>query len=341
MSWQYTDGYNGTYNMTLPKSTSSLVSLPLLDKDNPIQLAALSNYKLAQLTFLTPDCDSLRKTALIKNTNEAIYMDTPTEWLNRMRRWQFFTPESLTNMTQEGLELVFAQYIQIIEAFKPASVNVEEEENGDDDGDDEVWPKDEIPTPDRNISTNSTTVPLVMEYSLYAQAGASMDLLHGKEFKPLPDRPITFSRTVGGGVTTGVAMAQDRRKSIASLRNRLSWTSDTGLLPNSLIGHAWANELMAMFDMEFQVDTNLTLNTAPTLPELPFSSRHKRQSQRYSTDSFMNLIPTFETFKLQESERRITSVFFEAPITQHIPSTSGKQHPEWFSLSIHHFNIIQ
>lgn len=61
--------------------------------DNPIQLAAISNYKLAQLTFAPPDLHSLRKTAVIKNMLHVVYSSTPPEWLQQMTRWQYFTPE--------------------------------------------------------------------------------------------------------------------------------------------------------------------------------------------------------------------------------------------------------
>lgn len=60
---------------------------------NPIQLAAISNFKLAQLTFAPPDLHSLRKTAVIKNMLEYVYSNTPSDWLQQMTRWQFFTPE--------------------------------------------------------------------------------------------------------------------------------------------------------------------------------------------------------------------------------------------------------
>lgn len=60
---------------------------------SPIQLAAISNFKLAQLTFAPPDLHSLRKTAVVKNMIESIYSTTPPAWLQQMTRWQFFTPE--------------------------------------------------------------------------------------------------------------------------------------------------------------------------------------------------------------------------------------------------------
>lgn len=60
---------------------------------NPIQLAAISNFKLAQLTFAPPNLHSLRKTAIVKNMLENVYSITPPEYLQQMTRWQFFTPE--------------------------------------------------------------------------------------------------------------------------------------------------------------------------------------------------------------------------------------------------------
>lgn len=80
-----------------PKSSSRLTSTSPLNQmvamHNPIQLAAISNYKLAQLTFAPPDLDTMRRTALVKNMLDALYEDTPPEWLDQMTRWTFFTPE--------------------------------------------------------------------------------------------------------------------------------------------------------------------------------------------------------------------------------------------------------
>ena len=82
---------------TPPKSSIRLTSNSPMNQmiamHNPIQLAAISNYKLAQLTFAAPDLHSMRKTALIKNMLDVLYDDTPPEWLDQMTRWSFFTPE--------------------------------------------------------------------------------------------------------------------------------------------------------------------------------------------------------------------------------------------------------
>lgn len=72
---------------------SPITSKHIVPSHNPIQLAAISNYKLAQLTFAPPDLHSLRKTAVIKNMLHVVYTSTPPEWLQQMTRWQYFTPE--------------------------------------------------------------------------------------------------------------------------------------------------------------------------------------------------------------------------------------------------------
>lgn len=80
------------YNSIHDDDTSALHQL-VDGLHSPIQLAAISNYKLAQLTFAPPDLHSLRKTAIIKNTVSYIYEVTPNEWLEDMTRWDFFTLE--------------------------------------------------------------------------------------------------------------------------------------------------------------------------------------------------------------------------------------------------------
>ncbi|ORX60465.1 hypothetical protein DM01DRAFT_1332621 [Hesseltinella vesiculosa] len=274
----------GTGHVPYPKTASQVLLSTLLERDNPIQLAAISNYKLAQLTFSPPTIDTLRKTALIKNMADAIYTDTPPEWLDQMRRWSFFTPESLGQMTQDDLEDIFAQYIQTMEAFQPIHLDEDEE-------DDDLWQEDEILTP------NDQSTPIVMQHSLlYSQtnASASVDWLANVD-KPLPPSPSPIEDH---------QRKKKKRASRITIRSkRLSWTSDVGLPAQG--SQAWASELMTMFNMDFQVDTTLDLNTAPTLPELPFKRRlptnsRKRASQRYSSDSFMNLIPAFEAFTLEE-----------------------------------------
>ncbi|KAI8371707.1 uncharacterized protein BYT42DRAFT_78380 [Radiomyces spectabilis] len=88
-----------------------------------------------------------------------------------------------------------------------------------------------------------------------------------------------------------IGLPQGRRKSLAQ-RNRLSWTSDTGVTSSAVAEHL-ASEMMSLFDMEFSID--IQLSTAPKLPELTFS---KRRSQRVSVDSLAALIPRFENYDM-------------------------------------------
>ncbi|KAI8991617.1 hypothetical protein BDF20DRAFT_845586, partial [Mycotypha africana] len=82
---------------------------------NQTRLAAVSNYKLAQLTFSPPKDFTLRKTALVKNLVEIVYQHTLNDYLTKpMTRWTFFTPESLEDMTQKDVEKVIYRYTQII-----------------------------------------------------------------------------------------------------------------------------------------------------------------------------------------------------------------------------------
>ncbi|KAG0174122.1 hypothetical protein DFQ28_002754 [Apophysomyces sp. BC1034] len=268
---------------------------------NPIQLAAISNYKLAQLTFAPPNLDSLRKTAIIKNMLELIYKNTPAEWLDQMTRWEFFTPESLNNMTQEGLEEMFSQYVQTMEAFQPMKL-MEDDDDDEQEGTRNLW-EDEIPTPDTAAAES------IFAHPTASLSSDSIVRAPGPDDKPLPEKPDE---------------KQVRRKSV--VRNRLSWTSDTGV-PSSAVTQNLANELMNLFDMEFSVD--IDPSTAPRLPELAFSKRdqqQQRRSQRYSTDSFMGLIPAFETFHLEEDLRPTASrkVTFPPPPSRPPPDDPAK-----------------
>lgn len=204
---------------------------------------------------------------------------------------------SLGDMTQEKLEEIFAQYAQTIEAFQPLEMD------DDDDDDDaaleaEMWvdEPDGLDTEQPDASASSSSEPSIFSQ---LQATMSVDTILRPDTsiveKPLPKQPTEDKSQPSN---------QGRRKSqTASLRskNRLSWTSDTGVLPSSSIVQNMASELMNLFDMEFSVD--IKLNTAPKLPELPFKNcgnTDARTSKRYSVGSLMNLIHTFETFTVDE-----------------------------------------
>ncbi|PHZ17628.1 uncharacterized protein RHIMIDRAFT_233052 [Rhizopus microsporus ATCC 52813] len=282
---------------------------------NPIQLAAISNFKLAQLTFAPPDLHSLRKTAVIKNMLEYVYSNTPSDWLQQMTRWQFFTPESLEEMTQEGLEEIFAQYAQTIETFRPVKqqpdyypptsfyhstmgdVNGQEEddEENDDDGQgDELWiAEDEQASINAEEEKRKTTRSSGSSCSsIFSQPNAaiSAESFEARGSSPLIDKPLPASPDE----------KQARRKSgFNGNKNRLSWTSDTGIT-SSVVSQNLANEIMSLFDMDFAVD--IKIDTAPKLPELPF--KPKQQKRRSSYDMLNSLLPAFEKIAFENSNEK-------------------------------------
>ncbi|KAI8988859.1 hypothetical protein BDB01DRAFT_783374 [Pilobolus umbonatus] len=266
----------------LRKLSSPIVS-QIMPYHNPIQLAALSNYKLAQLTFAPPDLHSLRKTAVIKNMLHVIYVKTPPEWLQQMTRWQYFTPESLEEMTQEGLEQIFAQYVQTIDAFRPInnSQPYDDDTFDDDDGHgDDLWLAEDEPP---------SSAPPIDAPSLFSQPNATLsnESIDNpiRAPSPLSDKPLPANPLI----SDDTAKQARRRSSFGMNKNRLSWTSDTGVT-SGVVSQNLANEIMSLFDMDFAVD--IKLNTAPRLPELPF--KHKRRSHRQSQDMLATLLPVFD-----------------------------------------------
>ncbi|KAI7898105.1 uncharacterized protein BX663DRAFT_526226 [Cokeromyces recurvatus] len=283
-----------TWSMGMIKEPySPLASKQIIDSHNPIQLAAISNYKLAQLTFAPPDLHSLRKTAVVKNMIEDIYANTPVEWLQQMTRWQYFTPESLEEMTQEGLEEIFAQYAQIIETFRPIKTTYQYEDDlffddDDEEGEvgDELWIAEEQQEQiSKTDSVNSTTSTLFSHPNATLSNHEPQPQFSEKPLPPLVDDTAK----------------QARHKSGFSTQRRLSWTSDTGIT-SSIVSQNLANEIMSLFDMDFAID--IKLDTAPKLPELPFS-KPRRRSQRQSQDMLTSLLPAFEKIALENSKPMI------------------------------------
>ncbi|OBZ91324.1 hypothetical protein A0J61_00647 [Choanephora cucurbitarum] len=82
---------------------------------NQTRLAAVSNYKLALITFTSPNHTTLRRTALIKNLVHTIYERVPVDALEGMVRWELFKPEALEFMTQSKIEAIVQHYLRIIQ----------------------------------------------------------------------------------------------------------------------------------------------------------------------------------------------------------------------------------
>ncbi|KAK4521713.1 uncharacterized protein ATC70_004247 [Mucor velutinosus] len=316
---------------------SPLTSSHVVASHNPIQLAAISNYKLAQLTFAPPDLHSLRKTAVIKNMIEDVYSSTPAEWLQQMTRWQYFTPESLEEMTQEGLEEIFQQYAQTIEAFRPVKSTVSYHYDDDifddeDDGQgDDLWiaeDEQDLPLPPTILpsqlleqqqksqlqeqeqeSCQSKTNSVDSSTStIFSQPNATLsnESINNEiparapsplTEKPLPANPVVLAAVAVAAATDDTAKQARRKSGFGGNKNRLSWTSDTGIT-SSVVSQNLANEIMSLFDMDFAID--IKVDTAPKLPELPFKPR-RRSQQRQSQDMLTSLIPAFEKIALENS----------------------------------------
>ncbi|KAI8065191.1 hypothetical protein BC940DRAFT_304421 [Gongronella butleri] len=298
-------------------STSHVAIQQLVDGlHSPVQLAAVSNYKLAQLTFAPPDMHSLRKTALIKNTVEYIYNVTPPEWLDEMTRWQFFTLESLdeVDMTQEGLETILSEYVHIMESFKALAQEEDALEA----------PQLEIQPPKRTTSVSSatTTTSSASDSSIDTpttpSTGSLLEESHHGHKPPALTLPSLGSASGASpsavlsptsptspttSATTNKKLQDQRRKSFRLNHHRISWTSDTGL-PSFAASQHLAGELMSLFDMEFKIDISLNLSKAPSqAPQLPeLSYFQEKKNNRSSVDSFMCLIPAFESFQIDGSD---------------------------------------
>lgn len=240
----------------------------------------------------------------------------------------FVSPRSLSEITQEDLEEMLSQYVQTIEAFQPLGLDNDDDEN-------DMWADE-----DEALNTSGSSMSELSIFSQPRAALSSDSIVSPLSPEPLPspfttylaEKPLPKSPLLDNTTATEETLisnekpqgrresltseekqqkrrksmtleerAQIRRKSLTAtlrIKNRLSWTSDTGVLPSSSIAQNMASELMTLFDMDFSVD--IKLNTAPKLPELPFSRSDARKSQRLSTDSLSGLISTFEAFSIDD-----------------------------------------
>ncbi|CAO3616834.1 unnamed protein product [Cunninghamella echinulata] len=202
-----------------------------------------------------------------------------------MTRWEFFTLEALDDigMTQEGLEKILSDYVNIMDSFKAVNIEspIPEDMEIEDNNDQQLQQLqqqsfiEETSLPKRSSSVSTATQPsLITETSTSSQS----------TIEPTPTMDIK----------------EQRRKSFRINQHRISWTSDTGLRSFGASQHL-AGELMSLFDMEFKVEISIDpyAGTAPQLPELSYFK--EKQHNRSSVDSFMCLIPAFESFQIDNS----------------------------------------
>lgn len=211
----------------------------------------------------------------------------------------FLYGRSLEEMTQEGLEEIFAQYAQTIEAFRTTNTNtayhVEEEVIEEEDNEWEDQQEEKLEEESKKTQSTGSSSSIFSQPNMTISA----ESLEARGPSPLSDKPLPASPTMSDDVAK-----QARRKSgFSGNKNRLSWTSDTGVT-SSVVSQNLANQIMSLFDMDFAVD--IKIDTAPKLPELPFkATNNKVQSRRRSSqDMLTSLLPAFEKIAFENSSTK-------------------------------------
>jgi hypothetical protein len=207
------------------------------------------------------------------------------------------------DMTQEGLETILSEYVQIMDSFKTfnkeANIDLDSiafQDNCNDNVNDDdnsiqrqqqLYPANEHKAPERSssasTSSTSTSTSTSNTTQSYVTTASSIS------FTPLATPPARQD------------IVEQHRKSFRLNQHRISWTSDTGL-PSFAASQHLAGELMSLFDMEFKIDISLDpySTPAPQLPELSYFQ--EKQKHRSSVDSFMCLIPAFESFQIDSHD---------------------------------------
>lgn len=198
-------------------------------------------------------------------------------------------------MTQEGLEKILSDYVSIMDSFK--SINVVSPVS---DGATQAYYDNydnSINTNDHQEENPTEGLTAIPKRSSSVSAATQPSLI-------TETSTISSSSSTTTTTTTEQKMdvkKENKRKSFRlSQQRRISWTSDTGLTSFAASQYL-AGELMSLFDMEFKVEISVDpyAGTAPQLPELSyFKEKQNRNNNRSSVDSFMCLIPAFESFQI-------------------------------------------
>ncbi|GAN08880.1 hypothetical protein MAM1_0229c08399 [Mucor ambiguus] len=239
---------------------------------NRIRLAAVSNYKLAQLTFAPPDNRTLRKTASIKNLVEIVYKHTPNEHLTkRMARWEYFTPESLEDMTQKDIEKIIYRYSQVvynttITLRKEGSKKEQQFLYSDySESTAEAREMDEWSAYYASLFSSSVFSKDTLFEDETASSSSESDIDMNDTNKKILEKPIRpppqlfqpkleINPTSQPSYLSQHPNSSNDNNTAENSTGRLSWLSDTGVPTNSTVALNLANELLTLFDMEFNVD---------------------------------------------------------------------------------------
>ncbi|KAK4519667.1 translocon subunit [Mucor velutinosus] len=292
----------------MPPTFLSLTSLAKKEPStNRIRLAAVSNYKLAQMTFAPPDDRTLRKTALIKNLVEIVYKHTPNEQLTKhMVRWEYFTPESLEDMTQKDVEKIIYRYSQVVysTAITLGKEGSKKEQrflcSDYPEITAEVREMDEMSAYYASLFSSSVfskdTLFQDEASSSYSESDIDMKDIDDKiPEKPMQPLPQPFQSKLQILSTSQPTYSSQRpnnsydNSSNEKSTSRLSWLSDTGVPTNSAVALNLASEMMTLFDMEFNVDLSVL-------------SLHELKKLESSNGSTTSLHKVFSANEYQSSE---------------------------------------
>ncbi|KAI8355168.1 hypothetical protein BD560DRAFT_476292 [Blakeslea trispora] len=250
------------------------------------RLAAISNYKLALITFTSPNNTTLRRTALIKNLSHQIYLRTPAEALEGMVRWEFFRPESFESMTQSKIEAIVQHYLQIIQMSKP-NVDEHSQQQRQQQRQQQL---SECTSPNSVVSFSDNEDDNDFYGSLFCTSDPNIRSLesvcsHESEFDEelwsLEPGHIRVNRV-------WPASQSSRRPSVkaTSISRRQDSKQD---VTNDVSTITLASELMNLFDMDFDVDLSL-----PSPKRYEFFSENGKIETNNSSTSLHNVFNAYE-----------------------------------------------
>ncbi|KAI8083265.1 uncharacterized protein B0P05DRAFT_586015 [Gilbertella persicaria] len=243
---------------------------------NQARLAALSNYKLAIITFTPTSNGTLRKTALIKNLIQDIYQKIPFEYIDNMVRWEFFRPELFESVTQDYIEKIIHRYLQIIYnssisqchkdqqflylSYTSSAPSIAaEERKEEEEEDDNQYYGSLFSQSDPNILSMDSFCTIESDFEEEMTNSLKQDELY----------PFSI-------VNHFFNQESDQEYSDNSkiTRKRASWKGDSTDISTITL----ASELMNLFDMDFNVDLSL-----------PGARKHESFSNSNSSTSLHNV----------------------------------------------------
>ncbi|CAO3617456.1 unnamed protein product [Mucor fragilis] len=220
-----------------------------------------------------------------------------------MVRWEYFTPESLENMTQKDVEKIIYRYSQVLygTAITLGKENSKKEQQflySD-------YP--EITAEIKGLDEMSAYYASLFSGSVFSKDSLFQDEADSscsesdadmedaddkiKLLEKLPSQPFQPKLEIPSA-SQSTYLPEHLNSSNDRSTSRLSWLSDIGVSANSATALNLASELITLFDMEFNVDLSV-----PSLHELK-----KLESSNGSTTSLHKVFSANEYQSSEEEE---------------------------------------